>query len=288
MPKATIVVPSYNRPDRLADCLDALTAQTVEDIEIVVIDDGSPDPLYATCQPFGSRVNCIRQSNAGPAAARNRGAEVAQSSFLAFTDDDCRPSPDWVQRLLIAHAGDPSRLVGGRVVNGLPENRYSDASQELCNFLYDYFGAARGTMPFFTTNNMGLSRNAFLRLGGFDRSFRRAAAEDRDFGMRWAEEGGQLHYAEDALVTHFHSLTFRRFLRQHANYGAGAATLHRVVRKQNRGQPRFESLGFYLRLITWPITRRRPRRIDLSALMVVSQVAMVHGYISSRLFGDDA
>ncbi|MEL7104748.1 MAG: glycosyltransferase [Pseudomonadota bacterium] len=283
MPSVSIIIPSYNRPDRLRRCLDALTRQDGGPYEIIVVDDGSPDPLAPICAAFGDQVRCLRQDNAGPAKARNTGARASRAEVLAFTDDDCQPEPGWVTGLLARHAGQKDALVGGHVVNLLTDNIYSASSQTLCDFLYDHFGAAEGTIPFFTSNNMACDRQRFLDLGGFDETFPLAAAEDRDFGMRWGEAGGRLVYAPEAIVGHAHEMTLARFLRQHSNYGKGARHLHKTLDKRGSDALKFEGLRFYTRLLVYPWESRQRGRLAQSVLMVVSQVAMIGGYVQSLL-----
>ena len=280
-PATTIVVPSYGRPEALRACLRALAAQDDSDREIVVVDDGSPEPLAPVCEGLPG-VRCVRQANAGPAAARNRGAREARGAFLAFTDDDCRPRPGWLSALRRTWGGRERRIVGGRVENGLPNNPYASASQGLCDYLYSYYGAEGGEAPFFTTNNLGVSRQGFEAVGGFDESFPLAAAEDRDLGMRWRDVGGTLAYAPDAVVDHHHPLTLRRFFRQHANYGRGARHLHRALDRRGGEQPRVEPMRFYTGLVLWPMRRRGIRGLGGSVLMGLSQVAMVRGYARER------
>lgn len=283
-PAASIVVPSYNRPDRLKRCLEALLGQQGVDFEIVVVDDGSDVPLEPVCAALDAGIRCIRQDNAGPASARNRGAEAARGAFLAFTDDDCCPGADWLTQLMKAHGGSRDRIVGGRVENGLPANPYASTSQMLCDFLYDYFGARDGTMPFFTSNNMGCDRQRFLELQGFDETFPLAAAEDREFGMRWRAEGGELVYAPDAVIRHYHGMSFRGFWRQHQGYGRGARHLHDVLQAQRMERPRFESIRFYAGLLFHPARRMGLRGVPMAVLMGLTQVAMVSGYVQESLF----
>lgn len=276
-----VIIPSHARPDRLGDCLAALSLAEGGPYRTIVVDDGSPEPLAPVCAAY-PWVQSLRQDNAGPAAARNAGARAAVeggATFLCFTDDDCRPRPGWVPALHAAWGGNPSRLVGGRVENVLTDNVYAAASQSLCDYLYDYFDADRGTAPFFTSNNIGCAAERFAALGGFDETFPLAAAEDRDFGLRWGN-GGTLVYAEGAVVDHAHALTLRRFWRQHSNYGRGARHLHRVMAARGDTRPRREALGFYAGLLAYPL--RRPGRAALrqSLLMGLSQVATVGGYLA--------
>lgn len=281
-PAASVVVPSYNRPRQLEACLEALCRQEGIDYEVIVVDDGSPDPLQPICARFGERVTCIRQENAGPAAARNRGATEARAEFVAFTDDDCRPRPDWLASLVAAHGGRPGVLVGGRVENGLPRDPFATASQDLCDYLYEYFDADSGEMPFFTSNNIGMTREGFLRLGGFDETFPLAAGEDRDLGLRWRDTGGQMIYSEAAIIDHFHAMTLQKFWRQHSNYGRGAHHLHGVLDARGSDQPKREPLGFYINLVLHPLKARGLRGFGHSVLMAITQVAMINGYSRAR------
>lgn len=275
---AAIVVPSFNRPDRLRGCLAALSALEGGPYDIIVVDDGSSEPLEPVCREFGGLARCLRQDNAGPAAARNAGAAVAQADFLAFTDDDCRPDRGWLLALMSRQQSMDARLVGGRVVNLLPDNIYASASQSLCDYLYDYFGADDGNMPFFTSNNIGCARVGFESLGGFDVTFPLAAAEDRDFGLRWRAHGGELVYAPQAVVGHAHNLTLKAFLRQHANYGQGARHLHKLMDDRGDSRPKLESLRFYMGLAAYPLGRPGRARLTQAALLMLSQAAMVAGY----------
>ncbi len=281
-PAATVVVPSYNRPKQLEDCLEALTGMEGIDFEIVVVDDGSPEPLAPICERFGPRVTCIRQKNSGPAKARNRGAAEASGAFVAFTDDDCRPRKEWLATLVAAHDRRDDVLVGGHVENGLPGDPFATASQDLCDFLYEHFGAASGDLPFFTSNNIGLSRDAFLRMGGFDETFPLAAAEDRDFGLRWREHGGRMIYETKAVIDHFHGMTLKKFWRQHSNYGRGAFHLHRVLDDRKSAQVKREPWTFYAMLVLHPLRRRGLGGLYHMALMVLTQFAMVRGYMLAR------
>lgn len=282
----TVVIPSFNRPDRLRACLDALVRCDGEHA-IIVVDDGSPQPLSEACATYQERVQFLRQLNQGPAAARNLGAKTAQTPFLAFTDDDCKPDPGWVQALRSALADAPRVLIGGRVVNGLPDNLFSSASQSLCDYLYEHFDVAGGNADFFTSNNIACAKAVFESIGGFDETFPLAAGEDRDFGMRWRQSGEDLRYANDAVIEHFHELTLAKFWRQHRNYGRGARHLHQVMDNRRDGRAKTESLSFYLGILAHPIRSGEPKAIAMAGLMALSQLAMIAGYATQALAGAD-
>lgn len=280
----SIVVPSYGRPERLRACLAALTQQEGGPYETVVVDDGSPEPLAPICAEFGEWVVAVRQSNSGPAAARNTGVRKASGDFICFTDDDCLPEPGWAKALFAARDGDARKLIGGRVENGLPHNVFSEASQSISNFLYEWHRGEGAEGRFFTTNNMGCDRSRFLDLGGFDESFELPAGEDREFGLRWGRAVGPLLYAPNALVRHVHLLDFAGFWRQQSNYGRGAQQLrlHEQDNEESGKGRRFETPAFYAKLLLHPMTRTRfrpGRRLVLSALTFLSQLAVTRGYL---------
>lgn len=94
MPKVSIVVPVYNAVPFLSFCIDSILNQTMADLEIILVDDGSTDDSPVLCDEYAakdSRIVCIHQKNAGAAAARNAGLSVATGEFIAFVDSD-----DWI------------------------------------------------------------------------------------------------------------------------------------------------------------------------------------------------
>lgn len=281
MPEIAVIIPSYNRPVQLDNCLQALMAQDTDDFEVVVVDDGSPRPLQDICSKYGDKVRYIWQENSGPATARNNGARNTVAPMIVFTDDDCRPRPNWLTKLKTAHDQQTDRLVGGLVVNALTDDPYASASQALSDYLYQYFKADQGNMPFFTSNNIAMSREGFEKLGGFNQSFERAAAEDRDFGLRWRDCVGSLVYTQDAIVDHYHEMTLKKFWRQHCNYGAGAYRLHQLLDERKSDQPKREPLSFYWGIVAWPVKTAGFSASNLSVLLAVSQFAMVFGYSSA-------
>src|SRR5437763_16556472 len=98
--RATIIIPTFNGASRIERCLLALRHQQAEcEIETLVVDDGSTDSTADVVGRYPS-VRLIQQNNAGPAAARNRGAREARGDVLLFTDDDCEPAPGWLHAML--------------------------------------------------------------------------------------------------------------------------------------------------------------------------------------------
>lgn len=88
MPRISIVIPLYNKVRFIARALDSIYAQTFQDFEIIVVDDGSTDGSREAVQSYGRPVRLIAQPNSGPGAARNRGVAEAQGELIAFLDAD--------------------------------------------------------------------------------------------------------------------------------------------------------------------------------------------------------
>lgn len=279
-PLTTVAIPSYNRPDRLADCLSALAASDAGSFEVVVVDDGSPRALDAICSAFEGRlaIRCFRQENQGPARARNRAVAEAAGKIIVFTDDDCRPRPDWIRRLTDAIADKPEALAGGVTENALRRDIFAETSQDLVSFLYEYSDGQGGAHEFFTSNNMACHKQTFLEIGGFDESFPLAGGEDREIGLRWRAAGKPLMLVPEARVDHHHQMDLAAFFRQHQNYGRGARQLHLRLDSRGDSRPRFAGAAFYAALLGYPIAKRRPNALIRTLLLFASQAAMVSGY----------
>jgi glycosyltransferase involved in cell wall biosynthesis len=286
VPFFSIVIPTYNRPERLGACLRSLTELDYprDRFEVVIVDDGSPTPMDAVVAPFHSQmsVTLLRQANAGPAAARNAGAQQAKGELIAFTDDDCMPSPNWLSGFAARLVQSPEAMVGGRSLNALPENLYSTASQALIDYLYSYYSDPQKEM-FFASNNIAMARSQYLAIGGFDTSFPLAAAEDRELCDRWAQRGYAMSYAPEVTIRHAHHLSLKSFWRQHFGYGRGAFCFHQLRAARNDQPIKVEPVKFYTDLLSYPLKRadvKSPWFVSL--LFFLSQIATTTGFFWER------
>lgn len=289
-PEVSVIIPGFGRAAALANCLRALAAQTLPRarFEVIVCDDGSAVPLATalehTLATIGDlRVTFVRQSNSGPAAARNRAADAARGRYLAFTDDDCRPAADWLEKLVQHFAANPRVLIGGGISAASTCDAYARATQAIMSFVYaDQF--KRGGMLLFSTSNLAMPARAFRDMSGFSSSFRRAGGEDYDLCARWYNQGGEMAYLPDALVVHDHALTFGSFLRQHYQYGRGLFIMRRRL-KQRGGAIRPGRIpgSFHLRLIASPIRAGRPSGFGCAVLIALSQLATGAGVLAQLL-----
>ena len=281
-PFFSIVIPTYNRPERLTSCLKAIALLDYprDRFEVIVVDDGSKTPLDDIVAPLKDRINItlLRQENAGPAAARNKGAEVARGEFIALTDDDCQPTSDWLNKFVEGFKKNSEAMIGGKTINALENNVFSTASQKLIDYLYDYYNPAKGKDAFFASNNIAMPTANFRALNGFDVSFPLAAAEDRDFCDRWNLKYPML-YVPEAKVNHYHKLGLASFWQQHFGYGKGAFCFHQLRAKRMAKDLEVEPLSFYFNLLSYPFsqTTKQPK-ILISSLFFLSQLANAAGF----------
>lgn len=272
----------------MKDCLTALTRldYPTEQFKVVVVDDGSPTPVQSVVDEFKHLMNVvtIRQENAGPAAARNKGALAAEGTHIIFTDDDCGLASDYLSQLEKLVQNEPLAIIGGHTINALPDNQYAMASQLLIDYLYDYFNKNPARTKLFTSNNLIVPTDLFNRTKGFDTLFPLAAGEDRELCDRFQQEGRKMIYASELIVYHSHSMTLRTFWRQHFNYGRGAYRYHWLRSNRVQGHIKPEPLSFYFKLLGYPFRQGyRWRSGVYLGLLIISQLANALGFITSKI-----
>ncbi|GAC56474.1 putative glycosyltransferase [Gordonia hirsuta DSM 44140 = NBRC 16056] len=216
--QVTAVIPVRDNQAGVDQLLQALTGCAV-----IVVDDGSADPIRAT----GEQVQLIRfEDNRGPAAARNAGLAAATTDFVAFLDSDTVPSRDWLT-ILLGHFSDPAvaivapRIVGRPLYGGASiVARYANVHSSLDMGPAEALVAPGSALAYVPSAAMVVRRTAFL---GFDESLR--VAEDVDLCWRTHAAGWRIYYDPIAHVRHDHRESLRALLGRHRYYGTGAAQL---------------------------------------------------------------
>jgi len=194
-PQVSVVVPTYNRATILVHCLGFLEAQTldVDSYEVIVVDDGSVDNTAEVCKAFvqttSTRLIYLRGPHKGPAAARNLGIAEARGEIVAFIDDDCEASKDWLQQLSAPFNDLDIMGVEGKVV------RHPDCTP-FTHFVENLNGGL------FLTANVAYRREALEAVGGFNENYRHAAAEDWDLAFRILDRGGVIRFCPEASMVH--------------------------------------------------------------------------------------
>jgi GT2 family glycosyltransferase len=195
--RASVVVPTYSRPDLLRRCLAALAAQDLGPAayEVIVADDDAGPDTRALVEeqarrgPVRLRYVPVTGPH-GPAAARNAGWRCAEGEIIAFTDDDCVPDPGWLSAGLDVFTEGVSGA-WGRIVMPLPpaptDYEKNESGLEI----------AEGA-----TANCFYRREALEEAGGFDERFPAAWREDSDLFFTLLEQGRTLVRAPKAVVVH--------------------------------------------------------------------------------------
>ena len=115
MPKFSLIVPVYRIEEYLPKCIDSVLAQTCQDFELLLIDDGSPDGCGAICDDYAARhpdrIRAVHQANGGAGAARNHGIRLSRGEYLLFVDGDDSLSPDFLAALAEVIEKTPADLV---------------------------------------------------------------------------------------------------------------------------------------------------------------------------------
>ena len=247
-----VVIPARDRPGTLAACL----ARVGPCREIVIVDDGSSEPIAA---PPGTRV-VRRDVSGGPAAARNAGLAATDSPFVAFLDSDTLPCEGWLQPLL-AHFGDP-RLAAIAPRVRVPAGRSALARYEAARSPLD-LGPDPGLVG--PGRRVGFVPAAALvvrraALPTFDEALR--FGEDVDLVWRLAAAGWTVRYEPASVVEHPHRATLAAWVRQRAAYGSSAGPLA----SRHPGQMRHVVVP-HDALLPWALALAgRPRLALLAAL----------------------
>lgn len=198
-PLVSVVIPTCGRGALLERCLRAVGAQDIpaDMYEVIVVDDSADgsaaEVVERTARMASVPVRCVRSgARTGPARARNVGWRAAKGAIIAFTDDDCVPSPRWLRGGLSA-----------MVASGGADGAYGPIMVPLSDEPTDYERDAAGLeQAEFATANCFYRRHALEEVGGFDERFTAAWREDSDLFLELLERGRRLGFARDALVIH--------------------------------------------------------------------------------------
>lgn len=215
--KVSVIIPTYNRKRSLIRCLKALP----RDVEVIVVDDGSTDETYKIKSEIDHpNLVFVRQSNSGPASARNTGVVRSSGEYIAFTDDDCIPHSPWPWPLVhsLQQANADIAGVGGKVLplrNGLISRYYAHhrilEPPESCSYL--------------VTANCAYRADVIRQTPGFDSRIHDAGGEDPGLSFEIRRMGYRLMYQEDAIVTHDFRQSIVDFSKTFHRYGKGCAQI---------------------------------------------------------------
>ena len=263
--KVSVVIPAYNAESTIGQAVEQSFAQAREplEIEVIVVDDGSKDDTAKVAESAGATV--IRQENAGPAAARNRGWESATGQVICFTDSDCIPVADWLENLL---DGFNESQVGAVAGSYEIANTNSWLARWVHREIVERHRKMPGFIRAFGSYNLAIPRYVLRATGGFNPTYRQASGEDNDFSYRIIKEGWRIAFRPQAKVAHYHPEKVWKYLLEQYRHGFWRAKLYKDHPEMIRGDD---------------YTRLRDRLEPILVLAVLtSAILSVFGIIDSN------
>ena len=227
--KYSIIVPVYNRPDEVDELLQSLTEQTLKDMEVIIVEDGSSQPCENIVHRYAGKLQLryYTKENSGPGQTRNFGAEHSQGEYLIFLDSDCVLPPDILKEIDEELKQKDCDAWGGpdRAHESFT-NVQKAISYSMTSFLTT--GGIRGgkkqmDKKFYPRSfNMGIRRSLYRQLGGFS-SMR--FGEDIDLSLRIYKSGASCRLFPEAWVWHKRRTDFKKFFKQVHNSGIARINL---------------------------------------------------------------
>jgi len=218
MTKVSIIVPVFNRENFIKDCIDSLLDQTLEDYEIIIVDDGSTDQTPCILEKINNpKVRVFLNSrNRGPSFSRNRGMDEAVGKIFILTDSDCIVKPNWLEEIIKPFADNYDIVItGGKIIDPDPTNYW-----EFVNKGTNRIACRSGFVKNVVGCNMGM-RAEFAQEHPFDERIRFPGGEELDLVMQAYREDKKVYYTDKALVIHHHRMSLKCTFWQQFYYGYG-------------------------------------------------------------------
>jgi glycosyltransferase involved in cell wall biosynthesis len=224
--ESSVVIPAYGHCPHLPALLRALLNGVERPSEIIVSHSGSHDPTGAIAEISGAVTVLHHPGRLLGGAARNRGAAIARSEWLAFVDADVRPQPAWLQRNLAAARGAPGRFVVGSVGCAVSGGYWG-----MCNWLSEFSEQApwhrARAQAGGASCNMIVRRADFHAAGGFAEDYQ--PGEDTMLFFRLRAMGRQQWFEPAARVDHFNIAGLSNFVRHQYRLGFHSALVRQRV-----------------------------------------------------------
>lgn len=192
----SVVIPMFNAKNTIASAINSVLAQDYENIEILVVDDGSTDGSLDLVRHFGKRVRLFQGCNHGPAAARNHGARKALGQWIAFLDSDDAWLDSKLRLQLQFTGGNKWAYCDSKFVGGINDKRLRSEFSAM----YEGWVLTELVLDnFIATSTVIIDREIFLKSGGFDESL--DSVEDWDLWLRISSQQ-PVSYLHQSLVNY--------------------------------------------------------------------------------------
>ncbi len=212
--RLSVIIPFYNDSENLANCLEAINRQTLDSsrFEIIVVDNGSSQDIQSVAKIYPA-VNVLYEPIEGSYAARNKGILNSKGDILAFTDSDCIPAQDWLEKGLSSLVNKTNAgFVAGKI-SFFARDEENMTAVEIWELLYNYDQESFiRDRHFGLTANLITKRSVMDEVGLFNSELK--SAGDYEWGNRVYEKGFNIFYDEDLVVKHPARRTFSQLARK--------------------------------------------------------------------------
>ncbi len=227
--KYSLIIPVYNRPDEVDELLESLQTQTLQDFEVIVVEDGSSIPCKEVVEKYAKSLDIkyYEKSNSGPGQTRNYGAERAQGEFLIVLDSDCVLPPGYMQAVEDELRREECDAFGGP---DRAHESFTPVQKAISYSMTSFFttGGIRGgkkqmDKKFYPRSfNMGIRRSLYQQLEGFSAM---RFGEDIDFSIRIYKSGARCRLFPETWVWHKRRTDLKKFFKQVHNSGIARINL---------------------------------------------------------------
>lgn len=216
LPYVSIIVPALNEERFIGSCLNSLAQLRYPEgeWEVIVVDNGSRDHTVELARSFAARLNLtvLQKASLTVSGLRNLGARVAKGSRLIFLDADCVASPEWLEQSVKSSRNAEAVLLGARF-------RLPETASWVARVWWQHEQREQDKpLSYLSAHNLHISRDEFLRLGGFDEQLN--SNEDYEFSQRILAAGQQIRECPELSVVHLgNAETLLQFFRRERWHG---------------------------------------------------------------------
>lgn len=221
-PTYSVIIPVYNRPQEVAELLESLTQQTIQDFEVVLVEDGSTVTSEKVFEQYSNKlsIHYFFKPNTGPGPSRNFGFKKARGRYFVVFDSDCILPPHYFEAVEKFLKEEPVDAWGGPDRGMKNFTSLQQAMAFTMSSMLTTGGIRGGKQKAFQPRsfNMGISREVFEKTNGFH--FDRFA-EDIELSIRIRKLGFKTSLITDAFVYHKRRTSLKQFFKQVSNFGKG-------------------------------------------------------------------
>ena len=213
--KISIIIPVYNRDELLFLCLKSIKNNFRSNIEVIVVDDCSPQPFRRLVEDFGY-IYIRHDKNKGAGASRNTGVRNASCDVLLFIDSDIELYPDTIDK--IANVFDDDNSISAVTVPISIENKFNNFASKYKTAFFRWSAIGmKSDVAYICTSCAAIKKDVFLKIGGFSENYKGASWEDTEMGLSIIEKGWRIRFCKDIEVIHNKKLSLMELIK--SDYG---------------------------------------------------------------------